>query len=88
MDIITDFDIGGGDILVFSDIIANETNYTDTGSDPITEGYVVLTHYASVGTMVQIDFDGSAGSNTLLKDVVFIDDTASTSNLTASDFVF
>ena len=91
VDIITDFDIGGGDILVFSDIIDNETNYTDTGSDPIAEGYVKLTHYSGVGTMVQVDFDGSAGSNTLLKDVVFIDDTAnttSTSNLTASDFLF
>ena len=91
VDIITDFDIGGGDILVFSDIIANETDYTYTGSDPITEGYVVLTHYASVGTMVQVDFDGSTGTSTLLKDVVFIDDTAnttSTSNVTVSDFVF
>ena len=86
VDIITDFD--PGDRLIFSEIIANETDYTDTGSDPIAKGYVLLTHYSGVGTMVQIDFDGSSDSNTLTKDVVFIDDTSTTTSLTASDFVF
>lgn len=61
VDIINGFTVGSGnDQIILTQILRDEVGYT--GTDPIGEGYVELIDYGTTGTMVQIDFDGSAGS--------------------------
>ncbi|MEO1801123.1 MAG: SdrD B-like domain-containing protein, partial [Cyanobacteria bacterium J06629_2] len=68
VDIITDFTTGE-DQIDLRPIMNQELGYT--GTDAIADGLVVIEEYDSVGSMIQVDFDGAG--DLLPKDVVFLD---------------
>ncbi|MEO1340256.1 MAG: SdrD B-like domain-containing protein, partial [Cyanobacteria bacterium J06635_13] len=68
VDIITDFTTGE-DQIDLRGIMNQELGYT--GTDAIADGLVVIEEYDSVGSMIQVDFDGAG--DLLPKDVVFLD---------------
>ncbi len=90
VDVITDF-TSGSDEIDLSQILANETTYT--AGNPFDQGYAIVTDYPLGGAMVQIDFDGTGGSD-LVKSVVLIDNLAAAgvdvtgSDSTDTDFIF
>ncbi len=91
VDVITDFNDSGSDRVDLRQILTNEVPAANS-TNLFTEGYVLFTQYSTLGTMVQIDFDGAAGSG-LPKSVVLLqgDDvgTLDTANTTGnSDFIF
>ena len=89
VDFIENFTVGsGGDQISLTQILRDEVGYT--GTDPITDGYVVLVDYGTTGTMVQIDFDGSG--SLLPKDLALVVDTGNAdineTTLGANNLVF
>ena len=64
-------------------ILENEVGYT--GSDAIADGYVVINDFGAVGTVVQIDFDGSAGS-AAPSNLVFLDGVSNLDANANNDF--
>ncbi|ELS01824.1 hypothetical protein Xen7305DRAFT_00015300 [Xenococcus sp. PCC 7305] len=73
VDIVNGFTVGsGGDQIILTQILRDEVGYT--GTDAISDGYVVLVDYGTTGTMVQIDFDGTG--DLFPKDVALVVDTA------------
>ncbi|MEM9271477.1 MAG: GEVED domain-containing protein [Cyanobacteria bacterium P01_F01_bin.143] len=89
VDIINGFTVGsGGDQIMLTQILRDEVGYT--GTDPISDGYVVLVDYGATGTMVQIDFDGSG--SLLPKDLALVVDTGNAdineTTLGANNLVF
>ncbi len=66
-DLIADFVLNYVNI-DFTQILKNEVNYS--GSDPISDGYLVASQFGNRGTMIQVNFDLNDGINA--KSVVFL----------------
>ncbi|VEP17955.1 conserved hypothetical protein [Hyella patelloides LEGE 07179] len=83
IDTITDFQTGE-DTIDISEILATEVGYT--GSDPITDGYLVLVEFnhPTLGnsTIVQIDFDPV--DSVYPKDIAFLEGVT---GVTSADFI-
>jgi hypothetical protein len=91
VDVITDFNDAGSDKVDLRQILANEVPAANS-TNLFTDGYVLFNQYDSLGTMVQVDFDGSAGSG-FPKSVVLLQgddvgDLNTTSTTGNSDFIF
>ena len=97
VDVITDFNDSGSDKVDLRQILATEVPGANT-SNVLSDGYVLFTPYSTLGTMVQVDFDGSAGSlnpkSVVLLQGIDTDDTDDIDNLDTTsvagndDFLF